>query len=98
MDHDPEKLTDIPQPGSAQQRVHDGVGEHISIGMPQESPVERDFRPAQNELPPRCQAVYVIAVPNPKCIHTNSPLPLRIPSPKSRSVGVVSFILARSRG
>ena len=32
-----ERLADVPQAGGAQQGVHDGVGEHVGVRMPQQS-------------------------------------------------------------
>ena len=53
---------DVPQCRCTQQGIHHCVHQHICIRMTQQSFLPRDFHPAQNQLSPLCQSVYVVPV------------------------------------
>ena len=55
---------DITQPGGAQQRVGDGVQQHIGIRMPQQPGAVGDLHAAQHQPPSRHQRVDVPALSN----------------------------------
>ena len=84
-------MSDILFPRSAQQCVHHRVSEHIRVGMAQQAPFVRNVHPAQNEFPPRDQAVYVIAMTDP---HLRTPLAASSASLSDRSSGVVILIFS----
>ncbi len=52
-------LTDVPQPGGAQDGVRDRVREHVCVGVPLEPELERDLDAAEHEPPPGGEAVRV---------------------------------------
>ena len=51
---------DLPQRRRAEQRVRDGVQQHVRIRMSEQSLFIRDLDTANNQLPPFCQFVYII--------------------------------------
>ena len=59
-------LADVAERRRAEQRVRDGVQQHVRIRMPEQPERMRDFHAAENEVTPRHKAVHVIAVPDPK--------------------------------
>jgi hypothetical protein len=52
---------DVTQRGSAQERIGDGVQQHISVRVTQQAKVIRHFHTTQNKLPPFDQCVNVPA-------------------------------------
>jgi hypothetical protein len=59
-----EKVADVRFAERAQNRVRDGVEQHISIGMPIESLGMRNFDPAQNQLPALRELMHIVSNPN----------------------------------
>ena len=60
-----EQLSDISQLCRTQQRVHQGMQQHIRIGMSQKSPVIGNSHPAKNQRSSLHQPVNVISVSDP---------------------------------
>ena len=63
------QLADISGGDRPQQRVHNGVGQHISIGMAVQSPLPRNGNAAQYQRPSFGQSVHVISVSDPQRCH-----------------------------
>ena len=60
---------DVAQRRRTQQGVHHRVGQHIRVGMSQQSPLIGDVDAAQYQRPPLCQTVYVVPVSDPYTDH-----------------------------
>ena len=86
-------LSDIAQSQRAQQGVHNGVGEHVGVGVAQKTLFIRDIHPAQNEPTFLRQLMYVVAVADPHGASSR-----KIASATARSMGVVILILRSSPG
>jgi hypothetical protein len=57
-------LSDIAQCGRAQQRVGNGVQEHVSVAEPDQFPVVGNIYPAQAERSARPQAMRIVSDSN----------------------------------
>ena len=55
---------DVAQRSRPQQRVADGMGQHIRIRMTEQALLERNLDSAKHKLPPLDQPVYVVAYSN----------------------------------
>jgi hypothetical protein len=53
---------DVAQRGSAQQRIGDGVQQHIGVGMAQEAKVVRDAHATDDQLATGHQRVHIPAL------------------------------------
>ena len=84
---------DLPQRRRAEQSVHQGMREHVRIGVTVQPALERNFHAAEDELAPRNEAVYIISVSDPHVV-----LPFQIASAMRRSTGVVIFKFSTSPG
>ena len=74
----------------AQEGIHQGMGHHVCIGVPQQPQVVRNLHPAQNQFPAGHQPVYVIAMSD-----SHRPiLSAKMAWPQVRSRGVVIFKLS----
>ena len=54
-----EVLADVAQPGGAEQRVGDRVGEHVGVGVAGQAALVRDLDAAEHERPALLEAVRV---------------------------------------
>ena len=83
-------LADVPQSRRPQEGIHQGVGHHVCIGVPQQPQVVGNLHPAQNQFPAGHQPVYVIAMSD-----SHRPiLSAKMAWPQVRSRGVVIFKLS----
>ena len=85
-----EVLAEGPQRRRAQGGIHQGMGHHVCIGVPQQPQVVGNLHPAQNQFPAGHQPVYVIAMSD-----SHRPiLSAKMAWPQVRSRGVVIFKLS----
>ena len=56
------QTADVLQPRCAQQGVHNGVDQHVRVGVTLQPLFIGDVHPAQNQLPPGHQPMHIIAV------------------------------------
>ena len=87
-----EALADIANRRRAEQRVHDGVDEHVRVRMAVEPLFIRDRHAAEDELPARHEPMNVVTVADP---HASCLLRM-MSAASSRSSGVVSLIFSSS--
>ena len=52
--------SDVPQCCSAEKRIHNGMNQHIRIGMSQKAIFMRDFHTAQNQFPVFHQFMHIV--------------------------------------
>ena len=52
--------SDVPQCCSAEKRIHNGMNQHIRIGMSQKAIFIRDFHTAQNQFPVFHQFMHIV--------------------------------------
>ena len=52
-------VSDVPQCCSAEKRIHNGMNQHIRIGMSQKAIFIRDFHTAQNQFPVFHQFMHI---------------------------------------
>ncbi len=87
--------SNITQPGSPQQGIHQCMEQHIGIGMTPKGTMKGNLHAAEDERPTILEAVQVETGPYSKQLYR--PL-FRITSAKRRSSGSVILILAPSPG
>lgn len=69
-----EVFPDIPQGQASQQRIHDGMGQNIGVGMAQKSHRMRDFHTSEDQFPALSPTVYIISYSDSiRDIHFRSP-------------------------
>lgn len=56
-----EELADVPQPGGAGKGVHDGMGQHVRVGVAQKTPLIGDLHAAQGSAsgPPSADGRHI---------------------------------------
>ena len=86
-----EKLPDVAHGGRAEQRIHDGVREHVGIRMTEQAGLVRDIDAAEDKPAAADEAMHVISVSN---AHHALPRLLRMSSASSMSIGVVILMFS----
>src|SRR5215207_9466584 len=61
-----EVLADVTERRRAEDRVGDGVEQHIGVRMPCQPPIVRDLDAAEDQAPSRCKAMGVVADSDPR--------------------------------
>jgi len=84
------QLADVPQGGRAEKCIHDGVGQHICVGMAVEALFPGNFDTAQDKLSAGHKPMNVVTVSDSQSFR----LPFRIRSARCRSSGVVILMFS----
>jgi hypothetical protein len=71
-------LPDIPQARRSEERIDDGVADHIGIAVPLQAPLPLELDTGQYQPPALREGVYVEAYSDP---HPGPPHPERSPGP-----------------
>ena len=66
------ELTDVAEPGRAEDCVGDRVQQHIGVGVAEESALERDLDAADDQSTSRHQRMNVETLSDAKCCHVNA--------------------------
>ena len=84
------QLSDVAQRSRTQQRVHDGMHQHVCVRVSVEPLFKRNLHTAQNQLSPLDQTVYIVSMSDSHGVC----LRFRISPAISRSSGVVILMFS----